>query len=205
MSVTLSPPLNTTEQVTQEHHWTVEEFYHAYEAGELGYSKNWELMQGRLIEKMPPGFYHAALADIIAQMLRDAMQPPYIVREEKPVQLSADTQLIPDITVARGARADYLNHHPAPEEVVVLVEVADTTVVKDLGEKALQYAQVDIADYWVVLVNESVIVRHRQPSPEGYGEVTRLADADRISPLALPEAAWAINELLGRTEAAEEN
>ncbi len=205
MSVTLSPPLNTTEQVTQEHHWTVEEFYHAYEAGELGYSKNWELIQGRIIEKMPPGFHHAALADIIAQMLRDAMQPPFIVREEKPVQLSADTQLIPDTTVARGARTDYLSHHPAPEEVVVLVEVADTTVVKDLGEKALQYAQSGIADYWVVLAEAQAVVVYRQPTPEGYQDVARLAGADTLSPLAMPSAVWTINALVGRADAPEES
>jgi Uma2 family endonuclease len=205
MSVMLSPPLETTEQVTQEHHWTVEEFYRAYEAGEFGYSKNWELTQGRITEKMPPGFHHAALADIIAQMLRDNMQPAFIVREEKPVQLSADSQLIPDITVVRGARADYLNHHPAPEEVVVLVEVADTTVVKDLGEKALQYAQADISDYWVVLAEAQAIVVHRQPSPEGYQDVVRLVGTDTLSPLAMPQARWTINELLGRSEASEEN
>lgn len=204
MSVTLSPPLETTEQVTQEHHWTVEEFYHAYEAGELDYSKRWELIQGRIVEKMPLGPPHASLADIIAQMLRDAMQPSFIVREEKPVHLAFDSELVPDITVARGARTDYSHHHPGPEDAVLLVEVADTSAARDLGEKALQYAQAGIVDYWVVLVNEAAIVVHRQPSPEGYQDVVRLAGVDTLLPLALPEAIWTVDALLGRRETSEE-
>ncbi len=200
MSITISTPLTSVAQESKEHHWTVEEFYRAYDAGEFDYSKRWELIQGRLIEKMPPGYRHASMADIIAQMLRDAMQPAFIVREEKPVHLAFDTELIPDMTVARGTRVDYLDHHPMPEDVVVLVEVADTSAAKDLGEKALQYAQAGIADYWVVLVNEAAVVRHRQPSPEGYQEIVRLAGDDRLSPLAMPEAAWTINALLGREE-----
>ncbi len=205
MSVTLSPPLETAEQVTQEHHWTVEEFYHAYEAGEFGYSKRWELIQGRIVEKMPLGPPHASLADIIAQMLRDAMQPSFIVREEKPVHLAFDSELVPDVTVARGARADYSHHHPGPEDAVLLVEVADTSTAKDLGEKAQLYARAGIIDYWVVLVNEAEVVRHRQSLPGGYQGVVRLAGADTLSPLAMPQARWTINELLGRTEASEEN
>lgn len=58
-----------------------------------------------------------------------------------------------------------------------------------------------MTEYWVVLINEAGVVVHRQPSPEGYGEVTRLAGGDTLSPLALPEAVWTVNELLGRTEA----
>ena len=150
---------------------------------------------------MTPGPRHAALSDIMAQLLRDRMQPSFIVREEKSVHLSFDSELVPDITVARGARTDYLDHHPTAQEVVLLVEVADSSVVKDLGEKAQSYAEAGMTEYWVVLVNEDVIVVHREPSPEGYQSVTRLSGTDTLSPLAMPEVVWTINELLGRTEA----
>jgi Uma2 family endonuclease len=187
------------------HHWTVEEFYRAYDIGELDDLKRWELIQGRIVEKMPPGFYHASLSDIIAQMLREAMEPLFIVREEKPIHLSSDSELVPDITVVRGVRTDYLDHHPVPEEIVAIVEVADNSSAKDLGEKAQSYARAGVADYWVVLANEAAIIRHRQPAAEGYAEVTRLAGAETLSPLAAPEALWTITTLLGREEARKEN
>jgi len=93
-------------------------------------------------------------------------------------------------------KEDYGSQHPTPEDVVLLIEVSDTTVAYDIGGKALLYAQAGIRDYWVVLVNEAAIVRHRGPSAEGYQEVVRLAGADTLSPLAKPEAVWTVSALL---------
>ena len=138
------------------------------------------------------------MADIVAQMLRDAMQPAYIVREEKSIRFSSDTELVPDIMVARGARTDYRLRHPAPEEIALVVEVSDTTVAYDLGGKASLYARAGIADYWVVLVSENTVVVHRDPTPSGYSTVTRLAGEETLSPQALPKAIWTIDTLLGR-------
>ena len=201
MSMTLSPPLAADAQIIEDRHWTVEEFYRAYDMGKFGYSKRWELIQGRIIKKMPPRPRHASLADMIAEMLREAMQPAYIVREEKPVHLAFDTEPVPDITVAHGARKDYRERHPTAADTVLVVEVADTSVAKDLGEKAKSYAEAGMTDYWVVLVNEDALVVHREPTPAGYKEVTRLTESDAISPLAMPNAVWTINALLGREEA----
>ena len=207
MGITLSPPppLPAQEQQGKERHWTVDEFYRAYDAGEFGYSRRLELIQGRIIEKMPPGPHHSYLADVVAHMLRVAMEPPLLVRDEKAIRIASDSQPIPDISVIRGRRTDYQDRHPSPKDVALLVEVADTTDAYDLGETALLYAQAGIADYWVVLVNEVAIVRHRVPTPEGYQEVTRLAGADTLSPLAAPEAVWTVNALLGREGAPEED
>lgn len=187
------------------YHWTVDAFHKAYDAGVFGYATRLELIQGRIIEKMPPGPCHSYLADAVAHMLRVALEPPLLVREEKAVRIAFDGQPIPDVTVVRGTRAEYQQKHPTPEDVALLVEVADTSGDYDLGEKALLYAQTGISDYWVVLVNGAALVRHRIPTPEGYQEVARLAGADAISPLELPEVVWTINALLGREEATEEN
>ena len=200
MSVTISPPRRPAKQGQGERLWTVEEFYRAYDTGEIDDSKRWELIQGRIIEKMLPGPRHSYLADVVAHSLRVALEPPLLVREEKAVSLTYDTLLMPDITVVRGARTDYASRHPLPDEVIILVEVADTSAAKDLGEKALQYTKAGITDYWVILVNEAVIVRHRLPSAEGYQEVVRLAGEDVLSPLAMPTAAWTVDALLGHGE-----
>ena len=204
MSVTLSPPL-PAEQRPEDRRWTVEEFYRAYDAGEFGYFRRLELIQGRIIEKMPPGPHHSYLADVVAHMLRVAMEPPLLVRDEKAIRIASDSQPIPDISVVRGRRTDYAGRHPASEDVALLVEVSDTTVAYDLGGKALMYAQAGIIEYWVVLVNELVIVQHRQPTAEGYQQVIRSVGADTLSPLVAPEAVWTVDTLLGRAEASEED
>ncbi len=181
-----------------EFHWTVDAYYKAYDAGVFGDDKRLELIQGRIIVKMPPGPQHCYLADEVAHMLRTALEPPLLVREEKAVHLAFDTEPIPDLTVVRGARADYQERHPAPEEIALVVEVSHTTAVYDLGGKANLYARAGIADYWVVLVSENSVVVHRDPTPNGYSIVTRLAGEETLSPLGLPEAVWTINALLGR-------
>ena len=138
MSVTLSPPAPADHRPEEDRHWTVEEFYRAYDAGEFGYSGRLELIQGRIIEKMPPGPHHSYLADAVAHMLRVAMEPPLLVREEKAIRIAFDGQPIPDISVVRGRRADYGEQHPTPEDVALLVEVSDTTAAYDLGDKTTQ-------------------------------------------------------------------
>jgi Uma2 family endonuclease len=185
--------------------WTVEAFTKASAAGVFGYSERLELVQGRIIKFMGQGPRHATLASQIADMLRDAAKKQFAIREEKPFRIDFDGEPIPDVMVLSGRQADYDDHQPVPEDVRLLVEVSVTTVEYDLGEKALLYAQAGIADYWAVLVNEAAIVVHREPSLQGYQNVMRLAGTDTLSPLALPEVAWTINELLGRTEASEEN
>ena len=71
-------------------------------------------------------------------------------------------------------------------------------MASDLGEKAMQYAQGEVSDYWVVLVKEDAIVVHREPSQEGYQNVTRLMGTDALSALALPEIVWTVDALLGK-------
>ena len=172
MTTTLAPPVSP-KPTNKDHHWTVDAFYKAYDAGAFGYAKRLELIQGRIIEKMPPGPHHSYLADAVAHMLRVTLEPPLLVREEKAVRIAFDGQPIPDVTVVRGTRAEYLDRHPVPEDVALLVEVADTSVEHDLGEKALLYAQAGVSDYWVVLVNEAA---HR-PAPGAVGAGLPRSDA----------------------------
>ena len=182
------------------YHWTVAALYRALDAGVFEHPERLELIQGRIIEHMGQSPPHSTLASVIADMLRVAFPLGYAVREEKPIHVSFDGEPIPDVSVVVGRQSDYREHHPMPQEVALLVEVAASSAAYDLGDKALLYAQVGITDYWVVLVNEAVIVRHRQPTPEGYQDVARLAGDDMLSPLAAPEAAWTVNALLGLEE-----
>ena len=178
--------------------WTVDALYQALNAGFLEDSKRLELIHGRIIRKMPQSPVHTFLRRRLGQFLRDSMVPAFLVMEESPLRLAIDGEPVPDVFVASGSEKDYAERHPTQADTVLVVEVSNTTADYDLGEKALLYAQSGIFDYWVVLVNESTIVRHREPSPEGYGEVTRLSGGDTLSPLALPGVAWTVDALLGK-------
>ena len=201
MSITLSPP-PPAEQRPEDRHWTVEEFYRAAAAGQIDDPDRLELVHGRL-NKVMQGDRHANLCSRLSRQLRRALDPPLFARDEKPIHIAFDGEPIPDVMFTY--QEQYEGRHPFPEDVALLVEVSDTSAAYDLGEKALLYSQAGITDYWVVLVNEAAIVRHRQPTSEGYQQVTRLAGADTLSPLVVPEAVWTVNALLGREGAPEGN
>jgi len=196
-AVPAAPPV---QEEVREYRWTVDAYYRAYEAGVFEDPQRLELIHGRIIRKMPQNAPHASLRRRLSRRLRGSMEPPFLVMEESPLRLALDGEPVPDLFVVTGPEEDYDERHPTQAETVLVVEVANTTAAYDLGEKALLYAQASIADYWVVLVNESVIVRHRTPTPGGYQDVTRLAGDESLSPLVAPETAWTVGALLGREE-----
>ncbi len=200
MSMTASPPLASAEKKAEKDHWTVDTLYQSLNAGLLKDPKRLELIHGRIIRKMPQSPVHTFLRRRFGQFLRDSMTPAFLVMEESPLRLAIDGEPVPDVFVVSGSEKDYQERHPTQAEAMLVVEVANTTVEYDLGEKALLYAQSGVADYWVVLVKDNAVVVHRQPTPEGYQEVMRLTGTDTLSPLAIPEAVWTINALLGSEE-----
>ena len=193
MSVILSPLHLTGVQISSERHWTVDEFYRAADAGEFADPGRLELIHVSIQEKMPEGGRHTGLRRRIARRLQAVLEPHSFVCEECPLRIAFDGEPIPDIMFTR--KEDYGDRHPTPEDVVLLLEVSDSSLEYDLGGKALLYAQASLLDYWVVAVVEAAVIQHRDPSPEGYKSVLRLTGTDTLSPLALLEAAWTINEL----------
>ncbi len=187
-------------EVLREYRWTAPMFYRALDAGAFGLWPKVELIRGKIIEHPRQTPIHACTVGQVADHFRDALESVFQVREGKPIGIAEDTHADTDVLVIIDRRSEYQERHPGPDDTVLLVEVSDLTIDYDLGEKALLYAQASITDYWVVLANEKVIVRHRQPTLEGYREVTRLASEDLISPLAAPEAIWAVSALLGSKE-----
>ncbi len=202
MSVTIAPRQPVEEQQGKERHWTVDEFYRAAAVGKFDEPDGLELVHGRL-NRIMQGDRHANLRARVSRRLRRVLDPPLFARDENPLHIAFDGEPIPDVMFIY--QEEYEGRHPYPEDVALLIEVADTSVIYDLGEKALLYAQAGITDYWVVVVSEPLVVVHREPTPEGYCEVTRLAGSDTLSPLAAPGAVWTINALLARAEATEEN
>ena len=199
MSMTVSPP-RKAEPRPEEHLWTLEEFDRAASAGVFSQPGRLEIIHGRIREKMPESGRHTGVRRRIARRLTAKLEPESFVCEECPLRIAFDGEPIPDIMFTR--KEDYGDRHPTPADVVLLIEVSVSAAENDLGEKALLYAEAGIADYWVVLVNESMIVVHRLPTANGYQDVARLTGEDTLSPLAVPSVAWTVDELVGRAEAA---
>jgi len=135
-----TPRLAEKEAESSDYLWTADMFNKAADVGVFGHDTRLELIQGRVFEIMGQGVRHSTLASEIAEMLREAAQKQFAVREEKPFRIAFDGEPIPNILLLNGRQSDYNDRLPGPEDVQLLVEVSSTTAAYDLGGKAVLYA-----------------------------------------------------------------
>jgi Uma2 family endonuclease len=146
-----------------------------------------ELIRGELREMSPIGSAHAKMVDRISDWSYDStLRAEIQVRVQNPVAfLPLDTEPQPDVV---WARRDYPGSHPAGVDILLLIEVADSSLEYDRGEKAELYADAGIADYWIVHLIDHTVEVHRSPANGRYADVRSFGIGDSIQPLAAPAA-----------------
>ena len=149
---------------------SVPQYHRMIACGAIGEDDPVELLHGRLVETMPQGSAHAKAVEELAERCRAAVDGSCHVKSEKPITF-ADSEPEPDVAVVRGSRWDY-EPHPTGRDCLLLIEVAETSLARDLG-KARVYAAGGAAAYWVVDLAAGEIVAHAGPSDDGYAEVSR--------------------------------
>jgi Uma2 family endonuclease len=102
---------------------------------------------------------------------------------------------IPQPDLVWLAREEYARRRPAPKDILLIVEVSDTTLRKDRGMKARLYAEAGIRDYWIVNIKERSIEVRREPSGSKFRKVTKFQIGQEVHPLAFPEVSLAVSRL----------
>jgi Uma2 family endonuclease len=160
-----------------------------------------ELIGGHLVVAEPHGSYHASALGAAGDALRAALPPGWLVRVQLPVALDDESEPEPDLAVVPGEWAEYRAAHPSCPALVI--EVAETSLAFDRGEKGSLYARGGIRDYWVVNLVDRVLEVYREPEPDStapygwrYGSVQRVMRDAVVSPLALPTMRVAVAALL---------
>ena len=143
------------------------EHYHAMtQAGILTDDDPIELLEGWLVVKMTKNPPRRVVTGLIRQALEHILSNDWYVDSQEPITTN-DSEPEPDVVVVRGERLDYLDRHPGPKDVALVVEVADATIKRDRGTKKRVYARAGIAVYWLVnLVNQQIEV-YTQPTQSG--------------------------------------
>lgn len=103
----------------------------------------------------------------------------------------------PDLTLLKLRPDFYAAAHPGPEDVLLVVEVAETSSDYDRQAKIPLYAQAGIPEVWLVDLQEEMVEIYRKPSPQGYGQVQRARRDQRIAPEAFPDLELSVGDLLG--------
>jgi Uma2 family endonuclease len=211
MSSTLAPPepnLVVTEVLPQSeerleddvksglHLWTRAEYHRMAELG-LFDDRRVELLDGRIWNMAPQLTPHATCVRRAARKLREIFGTDCLVEPQLPVTLGDGSEPEPDIAVIPGLPEDYLHEHPTPHQILLLVEVSDSTLRKDRGQKAQAYARAGIVDYWIVNLVDRRLEAYRDPTPEGIYQSIRLLGPERsLAPLHAPDKEILVAELL---------
>lgn len=165
------------------------------EAGIFAPDSRVELIAGEIIDMPPIGSHHAAVVERFARQFHRAPNG-FLVRTQQPLALNEYSEPVPDITLVRSRPDDYFAAHPTPSDVLLVVEVADTTLRYDLDDKAPLYAERGIVEVWIVDLEHREVVRFANLE-NGVYQTREVARAPaRISPMRLPQVEVALEEVL---------
>jgi Uma2 family endonuclease len=159
MDITLDHP--------RRHAITVEEFVRMDQAHVFGYEARLELMEGVLVETPPIGSPHAAVVNGLAALLMKAA-PQALVYVQSPLVLNERSAPQPDVTLLRPRADRYFSSHPTPADVLLVIEVAETTLKYDLEVKRSLYARSGVTQYWVVDIEQRIVHSHLEPVERWY-------------------------------------
>jgi len=180
--------------------WTRAEYDRIVDLGVLD-GEPVELIGGHLVVAEPHGSYHASTLGAAGDALRAALPPGWLLRVQLPVALDDESEPEPDLALVPGEWAEYRTAHPSCPTLVV--EVAESSLAFDRGEKGSLYARGGIRDYWIVNLVDRVLEVYRDPEPDAtalygwrYRSVQRVLRDAVVSPLELPSVRVAVAALL---------
>ncbi len=177
--------------------FTVEEYQRMGETGILREDDRVELIDGQVVKMTPIGPPHAGTVTALNRLLARAIGDRAVLNVQNPVVLSGFSEPQPDLTLLMPPEETYRRRHPEPRDVLLLIEVSDTSGPYDRGVKLALYAESGIPEYWIVDVARNVIEIYRSPSGDHYAPVEEHRPGDLLSPEALPGIEIAVSEVLG--------
>jgi Uma2 family endonuclease len=165
------------------------------EAGILSESDHVELIEGEVIEVSPIGSRHAACVDRLNRLFNKLED--VIVRVQSPIRLDDFSEPQPDITLLRLRPDFYAQRHPAPSDVLLVVEVADSSAEFDRAVKLPLYAEALIPEFWLVNLPEEKVEVFLQASNNTYQESREFGRGELVTSRILPGLSLSVDSILG--------
>ena len=174
--------------------WSVDDYHRMIEAGILR-DRRVELLAGEIVEMSPETPIHYNTAKRGAKYLEELLAGRADVRFNGPITL-LDSEPEPDIAIVRLPESTYNNRHPEPEDIFWVIEVAKTSLKKDLDLKGSIYATAEIQEYWVLDISAKRLIVFREPQ-NGQYVIEQTFLQGEVIPLAFPDVRILIERLLG--------
>ena len=174
--------------------FTVEEYHRMAEVGIFQPDERVELIEGEIVQMAPISPRHAGCVINVNRLFVTRLGDRAVVSPQNPVVIQPRSEPQPDVLVLRPRTVSYSREHPTPEDVLLAVEVADTTIRFDRLVKARLYARAGIAEFWLFLTGDGIVEVYREPGPDGYASVTAHGSGQTVSPLAFPAVGFTVED-----------
>ena len=190
--------LRRRETAPVPHRFTVEDFHLMGEVGLLNDNRRYELLEGEIIEMFPPGNIHSSHVDRAHAEIFDRLRRKDHLRNQGNVQVSDISEPLPDLVILRPSGDEYSTAAPTAKDILLLIEVADSSLAYDRDRKARIYGHAGVPEYWIVDTRGRQVLVFRKPRRTGYGEMKVHAPGDTLRALKVPELLLAVSDLLVR-------
>jgi len=174
---------------------SVEEYDRMIEHGILTTEDKVELLNGVIINKMPKGTKHASVNDRVTRLFYRLFDDKVIVRNQNPIYLSEISEPEPDVVLAVPDKDFYSERHPTPADILLIVEISDSTLGRDRFAKGLTYAKAGIRQYLVLNVQDQTIEDYQNPNEDGYGSKQTYRNGEAFNLIAFSEIEIRVDDL----------
>jgi Uma2 family endonuclease len=176
----------------------VDEYERMVHAGVFAPDDRIELIEGEIIEMTPIGDPHAGVVDRLTMVMTRRVGDRVIVRVQGPVRFrSLRSRPQPDLALLKPRADFYVNGSPGADDILLLVEVMDTSVEYDRRRKAPLYARAGVREVWLVDIPAGAVDVLREPSADGYRDVRTLHRGEHLTLLAFPDVTVTVDDVLG--------
>lgn len=175
---------------------SLSDYHRMIEADILTENDKVELIHGEIIEMSPIGYKHIAAVNRISNILKEVLGKKAIVSVQNPIPVSDHSEPEPDITLLKPDPEFYASGHPELKDVLLVIEVADSTWHYDREVKRPLYAEAGIPELWLVNVNKHEIEVHRTPTTDTYKHISIMRPGDSVT-LSNFDANVSVEDLLG--------
>ena len=177
--------------------FTLDAYHRLGELGVLDEDDRVELLDGQIVEMTPIGAAHAACVNRLNALLARRLGQDTCVSVQNPVVLAERWEPQPDLAVLRRAGGLSGAWLPSPRDVLLVIEVADTSLARNRDVTIPLYAAAGIPEAWLVDLGADAISVYRAPQPDGYSDVVTVTRGDTLRPLLLPDIIIAADDILG--------
>lgn len=185
------------EAALSTYRFSVEEFNRLGQAGIFGEDDRVELIDGEIIVMSPIESKHAGTVTQVSWILDQKLGERVLLHLQNPAVLDDFSEPLPDIAVLKRRIDFYKNGHPGPDDILLLIEVSDTTLAYDRGPKLQKYAERGIAEVLIANLRDDLIEQFREPHSHGYGASRQFGRGAVITAEAFPGVSFAVDELIG--------